>query len=107
MEAVMMRILSIWAVVLCVCLPLLGDTTTNVSILNGFNPVTVTINAGGSVTWTNNDTSDHDVTAADGSFHSGNLKAGQSYSHTFTAAGKFPYGCSLHPREQGLVIVKN
>ena len=80
-----------------------GGGSMAVSIRDGFSPARVSIKVGQTVVWTNNDQRDHDVTAEDGSFGSGNLKSGQSYSHTFTAVGTFAYGCSLHPRERGTV----
>ena len=41
--------------------------------------------------WVNNDTVTHTVTADDGSFNSGALAPGQSFSHGFGTAGDFPY----------------
>ena len=71
-----------------------------------FNPATLTIAAGTTVTWTNNDTTAHTVTAADGSFDSGNLAPGDSFSFTFEDAGTFDYVCSYHPNMQGSVEVE-
>ena len=70
-----------------------------------FTPATVEISVGDTVQWTNNDVRDHNVSARDGSFASPNLGQGDSFPHTFTKAGKFNYGCSLHPRMKGTVIV--
>src|SRR5205823_7661573 len=61
-----------------------------------FVPKTVTINVGDTVTWSNNGKSPHTVTANGGSFNSGNLNPGQSFSHTFTSAGTFAYHCQYH-----------
>lgn len=65
-----------------------------------FQPQTVTISAGESITWTNNGQSPH--TATGNGFNSGNLNPGQSYSHTFSAAGTFAYHCIYH-QSQGMV----
>jgi LPXTG-motif cell wall-anchored protein len=65
-----------------------------------FVPSTITISAGETVTWTNNGQSPHTVTG--GSFDSGNLNPGQTYSHTFSSAGTFPYHCQYH-QSQGMV----
>jgi LPXTG-motif cell wall-anchored protein len=65
-----------------------------------FQPQTVTITAGESVTWTNNGQSPH--TATGSGFNSGNLNPGQSYSHTFNTAGTFAYHCIYH-ESQGMV----
>jgi len=37
------------------------------------------------------------VTAADGSFDSGLLQAGQTFSYTFDKPGDFEYFCAPHP----------
>jgi len=71
-----------------------------------FTPDSVTIKAGQSVTWTNGDQRDHTVAADDGSFNSGNLRPGDSFTYKFAKAGKFKYACSLHPRMKGEILVK-
>jgi plastocyanin len=71
-----------------------------------FNPGTVTIKAGGKVTWTNDDSVGHDVTADD--FESGSpggIDGGSTYSHTFSKPGTFDYVCSVHPGMKGSVKV--
>jgi plastocyanin len=70
-----------------------------------FTPDNLTIIVGDSVEWTNNDDRDHTVIAKDGSFKSDNLGGGSTYQYTFKKAGKFPYGCSLHPRMKASVTV--
>jgi plastocyanin len=61
-----------------------------------FSPATLTIAVGDTVTWTW-DSSGHTSTSDDGvSWDSGVLGAGQTYSHTFTAAGVYPYHCTPH-----------
>lgn len=80
--------------------------TTSVSIeSHRFKPDSVDVQAGDSVEWTNNDDSDHTVTAADSSFDSGKLGTGKVYKHKFDTAGRFSYACDRHPREKGVVIV--
>jgi plastocyanin len=72
-----------------------------------FNPGTVTIKAGGKVTWTNDDSVGHDVTADD--FESGSpggIEGGSTFSHTFKKAGTYNYVCSVHPGMKGTVKVK-
>lgn len=78
-----------------------------VSIANNlFVPATVTIAAGGTVTWTNNDTVIHTATATDSSWDSGFMaKAGGTYQRTFPTAGTYPYLCTLHPEMVGTVVV--
>ena len=73
-----------------------------------YSPPTITVVMGvnNTVTWVNNDAAPHTVTATDGSFNSGNLNAGQSWSHTFTAPGTYTYYCAYHSWMKGTVIVK-
>jgi plastocyanin len=73
---------------------------------NAYAPNPVTISTGGTVTWTNNDNTTHTSTGNDGSWSSGNIAPGSSFSHTFNAAGTFQYHCSLHPGMVGTVTVQ-
>ena len=78
-----------------------------VKIVNfAFSPQKVTISVGGSVVWKNSDDVAHTATASDGSFDSGNLANGQSWTHTFTKAGKYAYICTYHPNMTGTIIVQ-
>lgn len=82
-------------------------TSVGVSIHNlAFDPLAVNIPVKGMVTWINNDTVQHTVTADDGSFSSVILNPGQSYSHIFNQAGRFPYHCSIHTFMTGAVTVQ-
>ena len=71
-----------------------------------FTPASITINAGDTVTWTNNGPTGHSATADDKSFDTGVFPAGQSRSHTFNQAGSFSYICTPHPNMKGTVIVE-
>lgn len=72
-----------------------------------FDPQEIVVDAGTTVTWTNEDPVDHTVTADDGSFDSGNLGEGDSFSHTFDEPGTYEYKCTLHPPNMtGTVIVE-
>jgi nitrite reductase (NO-forming) len=68
--------------------------------------ITVVIGVNNTVTWVNNDDAPHTVTATDGSFNSGNLNGGQSWSFTFTTPGTYTYYCAYHSWMKGTVIVK-
>lgn len=70
-----------------------------------FEPETVTIPAGTTVTWRNDGDRTHTVTADDGSFDSGRLDPGESFSFTFTEAGAYAYFCGFHPEMQGTIEV--
>ena len=71
-----------------------------------FAPATITIKVGDTITWTNNGPSVHTVTADEGSFDSGNMSQGKTFSHTFQTAGTFPYHCTPHPFMKATVIVQ-
>ena len=72
-----------------------------------FEPAEVTIGVGETVTWTNNDSVPHDVTAD--SFSSGEpggMAPGDTFEHTFEEAGTFDYTCTVHPGMDGTVVVE-
>jgi plastocyanin len=82
-----------------------ADATT-VTIANlAFDPAQISVQSGGAVVWTNNDSVPHTVTAADGTFDSGIFDPGARFSWTFDLAGSFAYACQLHPQMQGTVTV--
>jgi plastocyanin len=70
-----------------------------------FVPQTITVKAGTVVTWTNDDSTDHTVTASDKSFDSKNLGKGKSYTFTFSKPGSYSYICSIHQYMTGTVKV--
>ncbi len=81
-------------------------TGTAVSIANfSFMPATITVAVGSTVTWTNNDSTAHTVTADDGSFKSDTLATGATFSQTFATAGTFAYHCSIHTSMKATVTV--
>jgi len=77
-----------------------------------FVPHEVTIDVGGEVTWSNDDTAAHTVTAGSagqgpsGVFDSSLFMAGTTFSHTFESAGEFTYFCMVHPWMAGIVTVQ-
>jgi len=76
-----------------------------------FIPFEAIIGVGGEVTWSNDDTAAHTVTAGtaadgpSGEFDSSLFMAGTTFSHTFESAGEFPYFCMVHPWMNGIVTV--
>jgi len=69
-----------------------------------FAPATLEIKKGDVVEWKNDDLIPHTATSSE--FNSGTMASGQSWRHTFTQAGNFPYICTFHPQMRGVVIVK-
>jgi amicyanin len=84
-----------------------GAGPTGVTIDNfSYSPPNLTVAAGTTVTWTNNDDIPHTVRAVDGSFHSKAMDTSDNYSFTFTKPGVYSYFCSIHPKMVGKVVVK-
>ena len=77
-----------------------------------FIPATATIDAGGEVVFTNNDTAAHTSTAGtptdgpSGVWDSSLVMVGMSYSVILEEPGEYPYFCMVHPWMTGLVIVE-
>ena len=95
-----------------------------------FNPATVEVVKGTTVTWTNEDAVNHTITTGtpppsapplpsgasptpspslstgDGRVNSGRIQAAGTFSFTFNEAGTFAYFCSVHPRMVATITVK-
>jgi amicyanin len=84
-----------------------AETTNSVTISNyAYSPAVITVKVGTTVTWTNQDSVGHTVTADSGTGPDSELiDQGKSYSYTFDKAGTFTYHCSPHPYMKGTVIV--
>ncbi|WP_050997403.1 MULTISPECIES: plastocyanin/azurin family copper-binding protein [Frankia] len=82
-------------------------STARVAIQNfAFSPATVTVKVGTTVTWTNQDSEPHTVTAKSGPGpDSPTLDQGATYQYTFTKAGQYAYLCTIHPFMVGTVVV--
>jgi plastocyanin len=77
-----------------------------VSIVDfAFQPASLEVAAGTTVTWTNTGQAKHTATADDGTFDSKNLKPGESFSFTFNTPGTFAYHCDVHPEMTGTIVV--
>ena len=80
--------------------------TDAVTIKNfGFSPATISVAAGSTVVWTNDDSVQHDITFDGGGIVSSVLNHNDTFSHTFPTAGTYHYICSIHPFMHGTVIV--
>jgi plastocyanin len=82
--------------------------TAAVSIDNfTFNPQTVTVKAGTTVTWTNKDDIPHGIAATNNAFkRSQALDTDDSFSFTFTTPGTYQYFCYIHPHMTGSIVVE-
>lgn len=69
-----------------------------------FAPAAIQVETGATVTWTNSDNFTHTVLLDGESAPIALLKPGETASHTFATAGRFPYVCSLHPQDMTGVV---
>jgi len=75
----------------------LAVTITNVNVGdNFFAPTNVTINVNDQVKWTWIGSLQHSSTSDTGLWDSGLHSTGFRFTNTFTAAGSFPYHCTVH-----------
>jgi plastocyanin len=72
---------------------------------NFFDPPQSAVEPGSTITWTNNGDEPHTVTADDGSFDSGMLNPGDSYTVAFDGQGTLTYHCAIHPEMRGSVTI--
>src|SRR5258706_9047366 len=83
------------------------STANQVMVENfSFQPGTLTVKAGTTVTWVNHDDEPHTVNENNKNFKSGTLDTDAKVSYKFTSPGTYNYFCSLHPRMTGQIIVK-
>ena len=66
---------------------------------------TLTIGKNSIVTWMNDDNTVHSIAATDGSFISGDIAVGSSYSRTFTTAGTTNYYDKYNSGITGVITV--
>ncbi len=87
--------------------PAAATATAKVRIVNFmFMPMTVTVKVGGTVTWTQVDSTGHSVKSSTDAWATSNvLSPGQTFSHTFTKAGTYAYICGVHNYMMGTVKV--
>ena len=71
-----------------------------------FGPADLTITAGTTVTWKNEDGEVHRVQDDHNGFSSAALDTDDSFSHTFATPGVYHYICSIHPYMVGKIVVK-
>jgi len=69
-------------------------------------PATIAVPVGTTVRWTNHDEETHTVTSTTGAFGSLGLDLDETYTHTFTEPGTYPYACDLHPFMSGTIVVQ-
>ena len=84
--------------------PKAGGTTVEMAN-TAFQPQTIDVKVGDTVTFVNKDEIAHTATAGDGSFDSKTLEAGASFTFKPTKAGQIAYVCDFHPGMTGTINV--
>ncbi|HKS31032.1 MAG TPA: cupredoxin family copper-binding protein [Chthoniobacterales bacterium] len=103
--------------VLNVCVAAFGDdaaanpTATNKNVIEikdfMFNPMTITVKSGETVTWINRDDEPHTVVSVGKKFQkSSALDTDQKFTVTVGAPGTYEYFCSVHPKMTGKIVVE-
>ncbi len=83
-----------------------ASSGTQITIQNfAYQPATLQVRVGTTVTWTNQDNVPHSVTFKNGMKESGLLSRGQSFSYTFSTPGTYQYYCTVHPYMVATVTV--
>jgi OOP family OmpA-OmpF porin len=85
-----------------------APSTATVDIADrAFSADTVTVAVGGTVTWVNSDTVDHEIVSLDSDvIRSPVLGQGGSYTALFTVPGEYPYYCNINNFMKGTVVVR-
>lgn len=82
-----------------------GSTAVKIDNFS-FGPPTLTVSAGTTVTWTNNDDVPHTVVSDEKLFKSKALDTDDKFSYTFTKPGTYNYFCSVHPKMTAKIVVQ-
>ena len=71
-----------------------------------FEPATLEVASGTTVTWVNHDAEIHAVTSAQGGFASPGIDGDERFSFRFDKPGTYPYRCALHAQMTGTIVVR-
>ena len=92
------------------------DTGPAVAGIIDFDHESLTVKVGSAVEWKHRGRFPHTTTSGTGPedsdagvlWDSGTLQGGQTFSHTYTEAGRFPYFCRIHPTQMfGVITVED
>lgn len=90
--------------------PTQKNQTMTVLVQNfAFNPSTLNVKTGSTVTWKNNDSATHQIVSNPNGndFKSNLLQNGETYSFTFVKSSIYNYHCGIHPSMKGQIIVSD
>jgi plastocyanin len=71
-----------------------------------FEPMSLVVAAGTTVTWKNLDGEPHTIHSIDDAFRSGALDQNDSFSFKFDKPGTYRYACAIHPQMVATIVVK-
>ena len=71
-----------------------------------FSPNAITLKAGQTVTFTNNDAVTHTSTSTTDAWESGELAPGARYDVTLQQPGTYAYQCDIHPFMRGTLVIE-
>jgi plastocyanin len=86
-----------------------GDSVQVAAQNTQFVPQEITVPAGGSITWTNEDPIAHNVTKESGTgpdFASETMMQGDTFTQKFDTPGTIAYVCTIHPQQTGTIVVE-
>lgn len=87
-----------------------GASSADASVVmrqTSFVPGELTVPAGTTMTWTNDDTISHTTTSEDGIWDSGTMQPGDAFELTLDTEGTYVFICSIHPSSmRGTVTVE-
>jgi plastocyanin len=92
----------------CVASAASGERTVSKTVsitATGFSPDQVTIRPGETVTWTNKDTTAHEIVSDTGIFKSNRLQPGESFSYSFPVESSYSYHDAMKASNTGVVNV--
>ena len=103
-----MRVLAVLLLTLTASAAGADKVTPQTVAIDGttYQPSTLTVKIGESVTWQNKDPFPHTVTSKDAGFDSQSIAAGKSWNYKATKRGEFNYTCSLHPTMKATLRVE-
>ena len=86
-----------------------GHATNHTVVIKdfAFTPANITIKAGDTITWVNEDSAEHSAWDLNDAFDTGLLSTGQSAALTFNSAGTFSYRCRPHGNMRGTITITN
>jgi plastocyanin len=98
---------AVWMLAACGSSPAALPEPTQVVLKDFmFQPSTLTVKVGATVTWVNQDDEPHTIKSDTGLFKSGALDTHESFSFKFDKPGTYPFTCSIHPRMTGMIVVQ-